>query len=143
MLIVLIEAARKLRNQGNPYMLLYVIALGIYIAWGFASKMMFDDAFFTPQVFSNVFMVASQVVMLSLGYAKSRQREEELAAKTDLYRRVSHNLRTPLTIVSTNIQVARLHPDEVASLMGKSQSEIMKMAGMIDSALDDGEVDGA
>lgn len=69
---------------------------------------------------------------------ETHQKLEKLAEKTDFYRQMSHNLRTPLTIVSTNIQTARRRPEEADELLTKSQAEIMKMAEMIDDALKDG-----
>ena len=70
--------------------------------------------------------------------AAKREAEEE-AAKTDFYRKMSHSLRTPLTIVSTNIQTAKRRPQEADELLDKSQAEIMKMADTISHALKDGD----
>jgi signal transduction histidine kinase len=81
----------------------------------------------------------SQLVMLSQEYAEARRKSEELAAETGFYRKMSHALRTPLTIVSTNIQTARRRPEEAFDLLTDSQAEIMKMAAMISDALKDGE----
>jgi len=70
---------------------------------------------------------------------KAKQKAGELAAKTDFYRKMSHDLRTPLTVVSTNIQTAQRRPEEAPALLTHSQDEIMKMAGMISEALQDGD----
>jgi hypothetical protein len=79
-------------------------------------------------------------------YAEARQESaaakleaEKLAEKTEFYRKMSHDLRTPLTIVSTNIQTAQRRPEEAFELLADSQAEIMRMAGMISDALKDGE----
>jgi len=69
----------------------------------------------------------------------ARRKAEELAAKTDFYRILSHTLRTPLTVVSTNVQTALRRPEEASELLTQSQEEIMKMAEMIDDALKDDE----
>ena len=59
--------------------------------------------------------------------------------ETEFFRKMSHNLRTPLTKVSTNIQTAKRRPEEAAELLEKSQAEIMNIAAMIDNALQDGD----
>jgi signal transduction histidine kinase len=69
--------------------------------------------------------------------AKAEQRR--LAAETDFYKKMSHRLLTPLTIVSTNIQVAQSRPHEADVLLTESQDEIMKMSDMINSALSEKE----
>ncbi|GHV11234.1 hypothetical protein FACS1894219_02040 [Clostridia bacterium] len=72
-------------------------------------------------------------------YAEAKREAAELAAKTDFYRRMSHDLRTPLTVISTGVQVALRRPEEAPELLTRAQSEIMKMAGMIDQALGSGD----
>jgi signal transduction histidine kinase len=67
-----------------------------------------------------------------------RLRAEELAAKTDFYHRMSHDMLTPLTRVSTNIQVAKMKPEKAAELLTEAQGDIMRMAGMINDALNEG-----
>jgi signal transduction histidine kinase len=76
--------------------------------------------------------------MLSREYYGARRRARELAAKTDFYHRMSHDLLTPLTVVSTNVQVANMKPETDHGRLVKSQAEIMKMAEMINRALDEG-----
>jgi signal transduction histidine kinase len=91
-----------------------------------------------PILVSNIFIVLVQCFVLSLDYADAKRRAEELTAKTDLYHRLSHDLLTPLTVVSTNIQVANMYPETDHERLVKSQAEIMKMAGMINHALLEG-----
>ena len=77
--------------------------------------------------------------MLSVQYAESKRREEALAAKTGFYRKMSHALRTPLTRVSTSIQIAKRKPEMADELLAASQADIMAMAKMIDDGLSDGD----
>jgi len=90
--------------------------------------------------FINIRMVerVSVNAKLEIEIANAKRREHELSAETEFYRKMSHSLRTPLTVVSTSVQVAKNHPDKADELLLQSQSEIMKMAKMIDDALDDG-----
>jgi signal transduction histidine kinase len=60
---------------------------------------------------------------------------EELSRKTDFYRRMAHDLLTPLTKVSTCVQTAQRRPEEADDLLAASQNEIMKMADMVNEAL--------
>ena len=69
----------------------------------------------------------------------AKHKAEEQTAKADFYRRMSHDLRTPLTRVSTSIQVVKDHPEMADELLTDAQADIMGMANMISSALDDGE----
>ena len=74
---------------------------------------------------------------------EAKRRADESEAKADFYRRMSHQLRTPLTKISTNIQLANMQEDTDHERLTKSQAEIMKIAGMINDALDDGDESGA
>ncbi len=65
---------------------------------------------------------------------------QRLEMKTDLYHKMAHDLLTPLTIVSASIQVVNPAPEDV-EFIKDSQAEIMKMAGMINAALRDGDGD--
>ncbi len=122
-------------KQFNAYNLLYLIAITMYIIWYPVQKLAFDDQLFMVGIPSYLFLTLSQCVMLVVSYAEAKRREEELSAQTDFYRKMSHNMRTPLTVVSTNIQTARRRPQEAYALLEDSQAEIMKMASMIDTAL--------
>ena len=139
MILSVAAAFRKNVLRPNPYNALYLLSAILLIVWGFVTKLLYDDVFFVSGVVSHLFLVLSQCVMLSVSYAETKRRERELAAQADFYRRMNHNMRTPLTIVSTNIQTARRRPEEAAELLTASQAEIMKMAAMIDDALKDDE----
>jgi len=69
----------------------------------------------------------------------AKKQAEELARKTDFYRKMSHDLRTPLTKVSAVIQTVRRRPEEADEILAKTQDEIMKMAAMIATALHEQE----
>jgi signal transduction histidine kinase len=53
-----------------------------------------------------------------------RLKAEELAAKTDFYHRMSHDMLTPLTRVSTNIQIAKMKPEKAAELLTEAQPSL-------------------
>ena len=67
----------------------------------------------------------------------AKQQAREQSAKTDFYRRMSHEIRTPLTKISTNIQIAAMQEETDHERLKKSQEEIMKIAAIINNALDE------
>ena len=71
--------------------------------------------------------------------AEAAQHEAgEAAAKSLFLHKMAHSLLTPLTKVSTNVQLTQqLKPDDSDELLLKSQDEILKMAEMINEALDE------
>ena len=139
--ITSILAARSLsldRVRERPYLGLYFISLVYFTLWGAIANSIAQTYFFAPPVLSITFLMLCQFVMLSQDYAEARRKAHELTAKNDFYHRMAHDLLTPLTKVSTNVQTARRRPREADVLLTKSQDEIMKMAGMINVALKEG-----
>lgn len=143
---LIIRAIRLKRLRGNPYNKLFLFALVFYILWGifqFVAVNVLRVNLFSAPVLPNLFLVLSQCVMLSVSYTENQRQKEELAAQTDFYRKMSHNMRTPLTKISTNIQIANRENETDHERLNKSQDEIMRLADMIDTALDDGGESGA
>jgi signal transduction histidine kinase len=127
----------KREEYAGRFMGLYAVALLLVLVWGTLAKGLGDNTLFVPAVLSNVFMALTQAVVLAVGYADARRKARDLAAEAAFYRRMSHDLRTPLTRISTNIQIANRQPETDHERLTKSQDEIMRMADMIDTALDD------
>jgi signal transduction histidine kinase len=113
--IVTVAAIRRLRIKRDEYagrfMGLYIIALLFFLVWGTLAKGLGDNALFVPAVLSNLFMAMAQAVMLSRIYADALVKEQFLLAdnaalervnrlKTDLMNTVSHEMRTPLAVMS-------------------------------------------
>jgi hypothetical protein len=121
----------------NPYNGLFVFAIIIAVVLYPSIIFFFDDSLFVPGIAPNLFLTLSQCVMLSVSYAETKKREEELARKTNFYHKMAHDLLTPLTIVSTSIQLAVFKPEEASEELQVSQKEIMKMARKINDALSD------
>jgi hypothetical protein len=146
----IVGLAVSLRRGGMKHLLAFlgVLAIGatgisdIIFYRGVELGTRFLGQYFVTPI-GMVFFIFCYALVVSLEYAETERWAEELTAKTDFYRRMSHDLRTPLTKVSTNIQTARRRPEEAEELLTKSQDEIMKMAEMIGNALqetDEGEV---
>jgi ABC-type multidrug transport system fused ATPase/permease subunit len=99
----------------------------------------------TPAFLISVFLAvigviaSSSVLIRAMQMVSETTRQKEAA---DFYRKMSHNLRTPLTRVSTSIQVVMDHPEMADELLPDAQADIMGMSKMIGDALDGGDVDG-
>ncbi|MCL1904353.1 MAG: hypothetical protein FWF94_08040 [Oscillospiraceae bacterium] len=68
-------------------------------------------------------------------YAETKREAEELAAKTDFYHQMAHDILTPLTRVSTCVQSANQFPEDAPELLIKAQADIMGMAKTINDTL--------
>lgn len=75
--------------------------------------------------------------------AQIRRSYEAAVDEIAFYRRMSHELRTPLTKISTNIQIVNRQQTIDHERLNKSQDEIMRMAEIIDEALNDRKESGA
>jgi signal transduction histidine kinase len=134
---VLVARSLSLKSLSDrPYLGLYFISLIVFMLWGSAANTIAKTYFFIAPVLSNTFTALSQFIMLSQDYTEARRKVRELAASTDFYHRMAHDLLTPLTIVSTNVQIAGRKPEEAPALLRDAQKEIMQMAEMINDALD-------
>jgi len=140
LLFIIAAAYRMAKDRPGAYLGLYLVALFIFFFWGLGVKLYAEDIFYTAGAVSNIFMAMAQGVMLSVGYAANKRRAADLERKTDFYHRMSHDLLTPLTRVSTNVQTAKRLPEQAGELLEDAQADIMRMAEMINVALrEDGE----
>jgi hypothetical protein len=105
-----VSAARSKWLRENPYNGLYLVALIIFIVWPVLTKSIMSDALFAPGVASNLFLILSQRLMLSVSYAEAREKEQALTAqnamlgqaariRADMLGVLSHEVRTPLTVI--------------------------------------------
>jgi len=75
-------------------------------------------------------------------YADTKNKAEELARKTEFYHRMAHDIITPLSRISTNIQVADIKNETDHKRLTDSQNDIMMIKDMITNALSDSWKDG-
>jgi hypothetical protein len=139
-IVMVIFAAKSLswaKIQERPYLGLYFAALLFFTVWGAVFSSSPRAPYFAGFIFQQTLLALAQFVMLSQEYGEAQRKTRELAAKNDFYHRMAHDLLTPLTIVSTNIQVAGLFSEKAPELLKKAQAEIMGMAGTIEGALDE------
>jgi hypothetical protein len=136
-LFSVVAARRMFKEKQADYMGLYLIALLLFLFWGTGSKLFMDNLLYVPGVLSNTFMMLAQTVALSVGYADAKRKSTEATAKADFYHQMAHDLLTPLTKVSTDIQTANRKAETDHKRLTDSQADIMEMASMINSGLRD------
>jgi signal transduction histidine kinase len=155
LLVVLVTAVRKGNVKDKPYMRLYLFAIVIFMIWGIMTKIIWGDRLYMPGIASNVFLMLSQCVLLALDYGRNRRQAEELAAanhfldnlsrmKTEYLANLTHEMKTPLTVVSLHIQRALRNLPKgddkrsrtVRESLTAAKSETMKVASMAQMALD-------
>lgn len=127
--VVLVIKSGKIGR--DPYRLLYLLSLIIFIFFGPLSKTVFEGALFVPGIAPNLFLLLCQCTMLSRNYAKAHneverinenlellveQRTEalnksnrQLAASQEALREmisnISHDLKTPLTVLNNYLEL--------------------------------------
>lgn len=68
---------------------------------------------------------------------KEAETAKEAAKKLAFMHQMSHDLLTPLTRVSTNVQMAGFAPETAGERLAHAQADIMAIAGMVNRALSD------
>jgi signal transduction histidine kinase len=150
----------------NPYNILFALSLAIFTIWPLFNRLVLNNALFMSGVASNLFLILSQCVILSVSYAEAKRREKQLTEQAESYRlnerrlieektlleslnrtksvfysNINHEMKTPLTIIATNIQVAEQFIDQenktsAKELMRDAWQETMKMADIVTDALE-------
>lgn len=155
LLWVLFLAIRTGRAKDKPYMTLYLVAIGIFCSWGMMTKLFWGDRLYMAGIPSNLFLLLSQCVMLAFDYGRAKRHAVELAErnrfldnlsrmKTEYLANLTHEMKTPLTVVSLNLQRAmRNLPEDkgeklqrVKESIASAKKETLKVATMAQTALD-------
>jgi signal transduction histidine kinase len=147
-----ISAARRKGVWRNPYTALFVVSIFIFIVWAPLTKLWLGDLYFVPGIASNLFLIVSQCLMLAVSYADAKRRDQELVErnaaldnlsrmKTEFLQNISHEMKTPLAVVSTSVLNADDLLDfdgdraEIRESLRRAQAEVMHMSRMVDAAM--------
>jgi signal transduction histidine kinase len=155
LMMVFILATKSGQAKDKPYMTLYLVAIVLFCVWGILTKIIWGDLLYMPGIASNLFLMLSQCVLLALEYGRNRRQTEELAAqnrfldnlsrmKTEYLTNLTHEMKTPLTVVSLHIQRALrnlpigadANNQKVRESLTAAKEETMKVASMAQTALD-------
>ena len=115
--LTIYKAARSRTLRENKITCLYFAALILYLVVEGPGKYFFNHFFYMAGLIPNVCLIMVQSVILARQYADTTEHEQELAAKTAAMEQsarvrtrmidtLSHEVRTPLTVMSTYAQIA-------------------------------------
>jgi signal transduction histidine kinase len=155
LVIALVNAARSKRLKENPYNVLFLVSLGLFIFLGPLFQILLGDTIYMSPAAHNLFIVFIQCIVLSQSYAAAKNEAEELAErnefldglsrmKTEYLANISHEMKTPLTVMSVHVQQARelfesggknLDTPTISHSLARAQEEIMRLARMTENAL--------
>ena len=144
-------AVRSGKIGRDPYRMLYLFSMVIFVIYGPLTKTLLEGDLFVPGIVPNMFLILSQCVMLSRSYAQAHeevervnenleelveQRTAELhaaneqlaasqAALREMIGNISHDLKTPLTVLNNYLE---LLGDETISSSEQERSEYLGIA---------------
>ena len=132
-------ALRSGKVGRDPYRLLYLFSLFLFIIYAPLTKTVLEAKLYIPGTVSNLFLILSQCVMLSRSYADAHEQVERVnenleriveertaqlndtnrqlsasqAALREMISNISHDLKTPLTVLNNYLEL--LGDDAIAS----------------------------
>ena len=150
--IAIYRAARSRVLKENKMMWLYLTALVLFVVVSVTQKYFLDHLLFMTGLITDMFLLMVQALVLAKNYAETREHEKALEdnnalldrlnnMKNELLQNMSHDLKTPLTVISTDILNAadcvdyEIDKEEVKESLEHAQREIMRMARMVDGAM--------
>ena len=135
---VMIPIGLPLSLKFKSSIILLMFAIYLVTAILFGRELYRDMPLWAATIFSLFF----SYILNRLRYIAWEQRIEisRLARKeVDFYRRMAHELLTPLTKVSVGIQESIKFPQETTANLKEAQAEIMAISNKINNALDESE----
>ncbi|MCL2420232.1 MAG: ATP-binding protein [Defluviitaleaceae bacterium] len=119
LMMIFVSTLCSKRLHENYYNYLFLIALGIFaVAQPIQRFTPIEHYLYMPAVAHNLFMVLAQFFMLSMSYAQAKEAEKRLSEenaaldslsriKSEYMANLTHETKTPLTVISTQVQQAR------------------------------------
>jgi len=146
------RAARSRILREDRMMWHYFIALILYAVVSVVQKIFFDHLLFMTGLIAEMYLIMAQALILGSHYSATMAREQELAAKnavmehsarirTYMIDTLSHEVRTPLTVMSSYAQLAieRINAGNLDDLtlvnLKKISDEAVRLSSLASSAL--------
>ena len=144
-------AVRTRKIGRDPYRLLYLFSLILFIIYAPLTKTVLETELYIPGVISNLFLLLSQCVMLSRKYADAHDEVERVnenlerlveertaqlndanqqlsasqTALREMINNISHDLKTPLTVLNNYLE---LLGDEAIASSEQERTEYLEIA---------------
>jgi len=151
-LLVLYRAVRSRKLREDKTMWLYFAAIVIYAVVSFIQKYFFDHLLYMTGMIGDLFLLMIQALILSRQFAQKHESERLLGGKNEMLDRLnrmktvflqnmSHDFKTPLTVISTQVQSVsdmldfNLEPEDIRDSMDTAQREVMLLSRMVDGAM--------
>lgn len=99
-------------------------------------------------ILSLLFLSGTMIFTLMLGIigirhvVETRRAFEEASAKNDFYHRMAHDVLTPLTRVSSNVQMSVYSPETAGERLAEAQEDVMLIAEMVNKAISESKGGG-
>lgn len=151
LVMLVVQALGVAGIRRNPYRLTYVAAVFLFSLFTLLGALGPFKGYFVIGVFPWTFFFFSQAILLSVEYSETRRREREMAesnallenlnrVKYEFFSNISHEMKTPLTVISTDIVLTGKHIErgeysQALALLDNAQSEVMHAADLVTDAL--------
>ena len=152
MLFAIYKAARSRKLREDKMMWLNFSAIVLYTIVSVVHKYYLDHLFYMTGIITDLFLLMSQALILSRSFADTQESERLLGEKnemldrinkmrTEFFQNMSHDFKTPLTVISANVMDAAdmldfdIDKDEMRSSLAVAQREVMYMSRIVDNAM--------
>ena len=152
LVLALYIALRSKALRENKIQWLYIVALVLYITVEPSVKYFADHLLYMAPVITSIYMVMAQSVIMARQFSEAQEAEQTLGEnnamlarlnrmKTEFFQNMSHDLKTPLTVISTAILNTAdqldygMDKQDMQRSLSNAQREIMRMARLVDNMM--------
>ncbi|MDL2205544.1 sensor histidine kinase [Eubacteriales bacterium OttesenSCG-928-N13] len=149
--VVITQALRAPDVRKNPYKMTLVAGIALFLVWTVFGVVEVTSTLFMPGLFPWLFFFFTQMVLLTVEFSETRKHGREMAdsnvllenlnrVKSELFSNISHEIKTPLTVIATDISLSERHIqrgeyDEAMQLLDNAHAEVMHTADFVGDAL--------